>query len=144
MKIEFDLHENEAFWNTVLGLVIVALVIGLGWIGSGVTEAASPRALSWTDWQMLKARELYQTEIVVLREDASQLAMLLDSPSDRISAHAQTITILRHTQSVQSDTLYAASAALADAANKTYNWISGIETRDNATLSLALAVELLR
>jgi hypothetical protein len=93
---------------------------------------------------MLKARELYQSEIVVLREDASQLAMLLDAPSDRISAHAQTITILRHTQSVQSDTLYAASAALADAANKTYNWISGIETRDNATLSLALAVELLR
>jgi hypothetical protein len=59
MNMELDLSEYR--WP-LIALAAILLLAGLGWLGYAYTPAGD-KPLTWTEWQVLKARSAYLDEL---------------------------------------------------------------------------------
>ena len=146
MEIELDLRgENRHTWYALAITLTVLVLVGLGYLGMPVTpyDGSSPRTLGWADWRFLQAEREYQRELDILRSSADQLAEAIDSQPNPVAIQILVERVLRQTTSGD-PALEVARAALAQAATDVRDWSTGILDRDQALLSLQLAIELLQ
>lgn len=146
MEIELDLRDEKAYlWQGLAALAIFFALVGFGAIGSRVTPATadgSPKFLSWQDWRFFQAERAYRAEMEVLREDAGQLAIMLESHPSPVAAQILAERIAKHTKSGDAS-LATAREILMIAALDVRNWAAGTLDRDTAVESVQNAYGLL-
>ena len=149
--MEFELNirkEEEAYWWTALVLVILAVVVFLGWIGSGVTtvdQSGNPRVLSWSAWKFIEAEHEHAKELSIMQADASQLALALEAQHpDPVATQFLVGTIGQHAKFATDPSLANAWQALENASLDVRDWASGALDRNTAIQSLQQAMALLK
>ncbi len=149
MELEINIRKDEeAYWWTALVLAILAVVVFLGWIGSGVTsmdQSGNPRVLSWSDWKFIEAEREHAKELSILQDDASQLALALEAQhADPVAAQFLVNTIAQHAKNANDPSLTDAREALQNASLDVRDWASGALDRNSAIQSLQQAMALLK
>ena len=91
--MELDLSEYR--WP-LIALAAILLLAGLGWLGYAYTPAGD-KPLTWSDWQVLKARSAYLDELGKLQAAADTLAALLNAQPDPVRAQLASESIQRLT-----------------------------------------------
>ena len=127
--MEIDLKENPWVAYLSLTVIIVLTLVGFAFIGRNATPSGEPRALTWSDWQMLQARRVHAEELAALREDLASIARMFQFPPDPVAAQILRSQILQHTSSGQ-PTLELARAAVQNAADGLTAWSGGQIERD--------------
>ena len=89
--MELDLSEYR--WP-LIALAAILLLAGLGWLGYAYTPAGD-KPLTWTEWQVLKARSAYLDELGELQAAADTLAALLNAQPDPVRAQLASESIQR-------------------------------------------------
>ena len=146
MEIELDLRGEDRYtWYALAVTLTVLFLVGLGYLGMPVTpyDSSSPRTLGWADWRFLQAEREYRRELDILRSYADQLAEAIDTQPNPVAIQILVERVLRQTTSGD-PALEVTRAALAQAATDVRDWSTGILDRDQALLSLQLAIELLQ
>jgi hypothetical protein len=141
MEIEID----KRIFFAIIAVGVVLLLVLLGMLGKSVSpvdSSSSPRLLTWQGWKLLQAERQYQREIVVLRDDATLLADLLNNAADPVTGTVTIDKIVSHTKDGV-DALAAARMALAQAAENVRLWSIGAGDRDVAVASLKTAMQYL-
>ena len=149
MEIELNIRKDEeAYWWTALVLMTLAVVVFLGWIGSGVTpmdQSGNPRVLSWSDWKFIEAEHEHAKQLSILQDDASQLALALEGQHpDPVAAQFLVSMIAQHTKDATDPSLANARQALEIASLDVRDWASGALDRNTAIQSLQQAMALLK
>ncbi len=139
--VELDLPELSAHWG-YLALVAILALVGLGWLGKVVTPEGG-RVLSWSEWEIRKARQTYRGELDQLQRDAEDLAGLLGGPSDAVRAQVVADRIAREGQNGQA-ALEVQRSAVGQAAEAVRAWAIGSGTQDEARAALQKAITALQ
>lgn len=138
--------ERRTLWFFAL-ILAALLLLGLASLGKAYTPTdtnGAPRLLSWGDWRRIQMEREFAAERAILRQDAANLATLLNQRPDPVSAQLCAQRIARHVASGKVDALAAARTAIQKAADDTLAWASGTLERDEALISLQAAMELLQ
>jgi len=148
VEFELNLKENEyALWMTLFVSILIAAIVGMAAIGRGFTavdNTNSPQVLSWSDWRMIQAQHAYDAELSVLRNDAVQVATLLDQQRPNpVAAQMLSDAVTRDTQSGD-PSLTNARNALSSAALSVRDWSTGVLDRNSAIQSVQTAFALLQ
>ena len=142
MEIEID---KRVFYAIIAVVSIIALAL-LGVLGKSVSPVdnptGTPRLLTWQGWKLLQAEREYQREIVILRNDATLLADLLNHAADPVAGTITADKIISHTEDGV-DALAVSRTALAQAAENVRLWSIGSQDRDTALVSLETAMQYL-
>ncbi len=146
MEIEVDLRgERLIIWRMAAIVMLISALIGLGAIGARLTPLTadnSPKLLSWQDWRLLQAEHAYQAELVVLQQDATQLANMLEERPSPVAAQILAERITKHVETGDAS-LAAARESLLSAALDVRDWSAGTLDRDTAVQSVENAFSLL-
>lgn len=146
MEIEFDSAENPFATYLAILMIVALVVVGLASFGQRVTPVdamGQPKVISWSDWRMFQARKAYSAEIAVLRSDAQEIAVMLETYPDPVAAQVLKARVKRHTATGVSE-LTVQRAALNDAALALESWSMGLLDRESAIATLQTAAEFLR
>lgn len=139
MELELDFKR----WNWAYAAVLLLLaLVGIGALGRAVTPPGE-RLLTWSEWQVLQARQACQAELKRLRLDAEALATLLDATPDPVRAQIVAEQILPHTETGE-PALSAQRDALAQAALAVRDWAMGVSDYPTAQAALASALQTLQ
>jgi hypothetical protein len=144
VKIEFvelDLTSLSANWEYAALVIIVALV-GLGWLGKTVTPQCN-RVLSWSEWEIRKARQTYGVELSQLQKDTDDLAGLINGRPDAVRAQVVADRIVREEQNGQT-ALEVQRTGVELASEAVRAWAVGSGTRDEAKVALQNAITALQ
>ncbi len=142
--MELDLSEYR--WPFV-ALAVALLLAVLGWLGYAYTPAGD-KPLTWSEWQVLKARSAYLDELGELQAAADTLAALLNDQSggayrpDPVRAQLAAESIQRLTGEGQ-PALAFQREKLALAAQAVSDWAVGAVDRETARLALEEAIQAL-
>jgi hypothetical protein len=80
MEIEFDSPNGQSFSLGLVAAMIVFALLGLGWLGHGVTrtgEDGRAAILTWSDYQVTKLERKYLSQKTKLRSAVDDMARLL-------------------------------------------------------------------
>jgi hypothetical protein len=138
MSMELDLSDYR--WPLV-ALVAILLLAGLGWLGYAYTPAGD-KPLTWSEWQVLKARSAYLKELGQLQAAADTLAALLNAQPDPVRTQLAAESIQRLASEGQPALQYQREK-LALAAQAISDWAVGALDRDTARQSLEEAIQVL-
>ncbi len=129
--MELDLSDYR--WP-LIALAALLLLAALGWLGYTYTPAEE-KPLTWSEWQVFKARSAYLDELGKLQGAAESLAGLLDSMPDPVRAQIIAGSIQRQASQGQPALLYQREK-LALAAQAVSDWAVGALDRDSARQAL--------
>jgi len=138
MELELDFNSERSLWQGLAIVTVILALIGLAAIGALVTPLntdGSPKLISWQDWRLLQAERAYHAELVVLQDDALQLATLLEARPSLVAAQILAERIARHTKSGDA-ALVTARETLLSAALNVRDWAAGTLDRDMAVQSV--------
>jgi hypothetical protein len=136
--MELDLSDYRFH---IIALVFLLLLAGAGWLGSAYTPAGD-QPLTWSEWQVLKARRAYLRELAELRAAAESLTALLNNRPDPVRAQLAAENIQRLTGkglpalAYQRGKLTLASQAVSD-------WAVGAIDHETALQALDQAIQAL-
>ena len=136
--MELDLSEYR--WP-LIALAAILLLAGLGWLGYAYTPAGD-KPLTWTEWQVLKARNAYLDELGELQAAAETLAALLNAQPDPVRAQLTAENIQRLASEGQPALEYQREK-LALAAQTISDWAVGAVDRETARQALDNAIRAL-
>lgn len=136
--MELDLSEYR--WP-LIALAVILLLAGLGWLGYAYTPAGD-KPLTWTEWQVLKARSAYLDELGELQAAADTLAALLNAQPDPVRAQLAAESIQRLASEGQPALEYQREK-LTLAAQAISDWAVGAVDRETARQSLDEAIQAL-
>jgi hypothetical protein len=136
--MELDLSDYR--WP-LLALAATLLLAGLGWLGYAYTPAGD-KPLSWSEWQVLKARRAYLGELGELQAAADMLADLLNAQPDPVRAQLAAENIQRLAGKGQPALAYPREK-LALAAQAVSDWGVGAVGRETARQALEEAIRAL-
>jgi hypothetical protein len=136
--MELDLSDYR--WP-LLALAATLLLAGLGWLGYAYTPAGD-KPLSWSEWQVLKARRAYLGELGELQAAADTLAGLLNAQPDPVRAQLAAESIQRLASEGQPALAYQREK-LALAAQAVSGWAVGAVERETAHQALDEAIQAL-
>jgi len=129
--MELDLSDYRYHF---IALAVLLLLAGVGWLGSAYTPAGD-QPLSWSEWQVMKARRAYLKELAELQAAAESLAALLNDRPDPVRAQLAAENIQRLTGKGLPALVYQ-RGKLALAAQAVSDWAVG--AIDHATALQAL------
>ena len=140
-----DITIDSKTLYATLALVGLLALMGLAALGKSFTptDTGEVRLLSWSDWQLAKAEQRFETEREILRSDADTLTDLLNKAPDPVAAQLFAQRVGQHTVDGE-DALLPARTALLQAARDTASWSAGALDRDTAIASLQAAIVLLK
>ncbi len=136
--MELDLSDYH--WP-LIALAAILLLAGLGWLGYVYTPAGD-MLLTWTEWQVLKARSAYLGELGELQAAADTLANLVNAPPDPVRAQLAAESIQRLASEGQPALQYQREK-LALAAQAVSDWAAGAVDRETARQALDDAIQAL-
>jgi len=136
--MELDLSRHP--WLLISLFVFLLLAI-LGWLGY-VYLPAGDRALTRSEWLVLKANHTYLKELGKLQLAAETLTGLLNGQPDPVRAQLAVESIQRLTSEGQPALLYPREK-LALAAQSVKDWAVGALDRETALQALAIAIQVL-
>jgi hypothetical protein len=136
--MELDLSEYR--WP-LIGLAAILILAGLGWLGYAHTPAGD-KLLTWTEWQVLKARRAYLKELGELQGAADTLADLLNTPPDPVRAQLAAESIQRQASEGQPALQYQREK-LTLAAQAVSDWAVGAADYETARQALNDAIQAL-
>jgi hypothetical protein len=137
-NMELDLSEYR--WP-LIALAAILLLAGLGWLGYAYTPAGD-KPLTWTEWQVLKARSAYLDELGELQAAADTLAGLLNAQPDPVRAQLASESIQRLASEGQPALEYQREK-LTLAAQAISDWAVGAVDRETARQTLDEAIQAL-
>ena len=146
MELELDFNGERSLWQGIAILGVILALIGLATIGARVTPLNadnSPKLISWEDWRLLQAEHAYHAELEVLKDDAVQLATMLETRPSPVAAQILAERIAKHTKSGDAS-LVTAREKLLIAALNVRDWAAGTLDRDTAVQSVEDAFGLLK
>ena len=129
--MELDLSDYHWF---LIALLVILLLLGLGWLGYAYLPAGD-KPLTWSEWQIFKARHGYLKELGELQAAADTLAALLNAQPDPVRTQLAAERIQRLASEGQ-PALAFQREKLALAAQATSDWAVG--AIDHATARQAL------
>jgi hypothetical protein len=139
--MEVELEFNKSWhWYWLLPLTLLVLA-GLGALGRIVTPPGE-KLLTWSEWQVLQARQAYRRELIVLHQDVETLADLLSAGPDPVRAQLAVEQVLVHTQQGQ-EMLVTQREAVTLAATALRDWAIGADDRQTAVTALDQAIQSL-
>jgi len=136
--MELDLSEYR--WP-LIALAAILLLAGLGWLGYAYTPAGD-KPLTWTEWQVLKARSAYLGELGELQAAADTLAALLNAQPDPVRAQLAAESIQRLASEGQPALEYQREK-LTLAAQAISDWAVGAVDHETARQALDEAIQAL-
>jgi hypothetical protein len=136
--MELDLSEIRL---PLIALVVILLLVALGWLGCAYTPAGD-KPLTWSEWQVLKARSAYLKELITLQAAAEDLAALLNAQPDPVRTQLTADRIERLTSAGQPALAYQRQK-LALAAQAVSDWAAGAVDRVTARQALEQALQAL-
>jgi hypothetical protein len=136
--MELDLSRH--FWLFVT-LVVILLLAVLGWVGYSYLPAGD-RALTRSEWQVLKANHTYLKELGKLQFAAETLTELLNAQPDPVRTQLAVEGIQRLTSEGQPALIYQRDK-LAFAAQSVRDWAVGALDRYTALQALTQAIQVL-
>jgi len=136
--MELDLSDYR--WPLV-ALAVILLLAGLGWLGYAYAPAGD-KPLTWSEWQVLKARSAYLDELGKLQAAADTLAALLNALPDPVRAQLAAESIQRLASEGQPALQYQREK-LALAAQAISDWAVGALDRETARQALEEAIRAL-
>lgn len=145
MEFELDIREDQSAWTIAIILTAALLFFGLAKIGQPVTpyQGNMARVITLTDWQLIQAEEIYDTEIDILRSDVDSLVAALETKPDPVRV---SLLIKKISGDVADGTpaLATARQAVYQAALNVGDWSTGVLDRETAIASLQIALGLLQ
>jgi hypothetical protein len=138
--MELDLSD---FRYHFIALAILLLLAGIGWLGSVYTPEGD-QPLTWSEWQVLKARRAYLKELAELRVAVESLTALLNDRPDPVRAQLAAENIQRLTDKglpaliYQRGKLALAAQAVSDWAVGAIDHATALQTLDQAIKALSL------
>ena len=136
--MELDLTEYHWLF---IALIVILLLAGLSWLGHAYLPAGD-QPLTWSEWQVFKARNAYQKELGDLLAAADTLAALLNAQPDPVRTQLAAESIQRLTSEGQ-PALAFQREKLALAAQATSDWAVGAIDHATARQALNEAIESL-
>ena len=136
--MELDLSEYHWF---LIAFLIILLLLGLGWLGHAYLPAGD-KPLSWSEWQIFKARHAYWKELGELQAGADSLAALLNAQPDPVRTQLAAESIQRLASEGQ-PALAFQREKLVLAAQATSDWAVGAIDHATARQALNEAIESL-
>jgi hypothetical protein len=136
--MELDLSDYR--WP-LIALVAILLLAGLGWLGFAYLPAGN-KPLTWSEWQVFKARSAYVKELGELQAAADRLAAQLNTQPDPVRTQLVAESIQRLTSEGQPALLYQREK-LALAAQAVSDWAVGAIDFETARQALAEAIQAL-
>jgi len=146
MELELDFNGERFLWQGIAIAAVILALVGLAVIGARVTPLntdGSPKLISWQDWRLLQAERAYHEEIIVLQDDAVQLATMLETRPSPVAAQILAERIAKHTKSGDAS-LVTERETLLIAALNVRDWAAGTLDRDVAVQSVEDAFGLLQ
>jgi len=137
--LEIKLNRKTLWW--VLAGAILVTVVGMGILGSFHTPEPA-HVIWWTDWTEWKVERQYRKELARMQKDLGELADILQSRPDPVSAElAATRMEQRYTSGLgllagQREVAIAAAQAVRD-------WAAGYEKYDVAVQAVTEAIEVM-
>jgi hypothetical protein len=135
-----ELNLSDYRWPLV-ALAVILLLAGLGWLGYAYTPAGD-KPLTWSEWQVLKARSAYLDELGKLQAAADTLAALLNAQPDPVRAQLAAESILRLASEGQPALQYQREK-LTLAAQAISDWAVGALDRETARQALEESIRVL-
>ncbi len=123
---------NRTLW--IIVLVFIGTVVILGVIGraySPIDNAGNPRLLTWTEWQVIQAERSYQAELDSLRQEADQLATMLNQEPDPVRAQINAERVARQYVNGQPALQYQRELVIT-AAQAVGDWAAGAQAFEAA------------
>ena len=136
--MEIDLSRN--LWP-IVALVFLMLLGSLGWLGYAYLPAGD-RALTRSEWQVLKAQSTYRKELQELQATAETLMELLNTQPDPVRTQLSVERIQRLTSEGHPALLYQREK-VALAARSVGDWAVGALDRETALQALTEATGVL-
>ena len=136
--MELDLTEYHWLF---IALIVILLLAGLSWLGHAYLPAGD-QPLTWSEWQVFKARNAYQKELGDLLAAADTLAALLNAQPDPVRTQLAAESIQRLTSEGQ-PALAFQREKLTLAAQATSDWAVGAIDHATARQALNEAIESL-
>jgi len=136
--MELDLSDYRYH---LIALAVILLLAVLGWLGSAYTPARD-QPLTWSEWQVMKARRAYLSELAELRAAAESLTALLNNRPDPVRVQLVAENIQRLTDKGLPALAYQ-RAKLTLASQAVYDWAVGAIDHDSARQALDQAVQAL-
>lgn len=134
---------HQRIWIAVF--LLIPVLLGLGWLGAGYTAANKdgyPVALSWSEWQVVQARQVYAAEQEALRREIESLADMLNQEPDPVRAQITAERIVRAYSKGQGALVYQREL-LINAAGAVQDWSVGALPLDQAQAAMQLAINAL-
>ena len=125
--MELDLSEYRL---PIIAMAAILLLAAMAWLGYAYLPSGD-RILTYSEWQVLKARRAYWKELNNLRAAAETLAALLNAPPDPVRAQISAENIQRLTSEGQPALQYQRDK-LAIAAQAVSDWAVGAADREQA------------
>lgn len=136
--MELDLSRYR--WH-LIGLAALLALALLIWVGSVFTPEGE-KTLTWTEWQVSKAKRAYQQELGELQMEASSLANLLNASPDPVRAQIVSERIQRLAVAGQPSLQYQREK-LALGAKAVSDWAVGAGDRETAVQAVNVAIQAL-
>lgn len=134
---------HQRIWIAVL--LLIPVLLGLGWLGAGYTaadKAGYPVVLSWSEWQIVQARQVYATEQEALRREVESLADMLNQEPDPVRAQITAERIVRAYSKGQAALTYQREL-LINAAGAVQDWSVRALPLNQAQAAMQLAINAL-
>ena len=129
----------------VAALLLIPVILVLGWLGVRYTAAdpaGYPLVLSWSEWQVIQAKQVYTAELDTLRREATGLVDLLNQEPDPVRAQITAERIARSYSKGQAALAYQREL-LTTAAGAIQTWSVGAMPLEQAQAALQQALDAL-
>jgi len=136
--MELDLSDYRFLLSA---LAVILLLMSLGWLGYAYSPAGD-KPLTWSEWQVFKARSAYLKELGELQSAVETLAALLNARPDPVRTQLAADSIRRLTSEGQPALAYQREK-LALAAQAVSDWAVGAIDRETAHQALDQAIQAL-
>ena len=136
--MELDLSDYRYHF---IALAILLILVVFGWLGSAYTPAGE-KPLTWSEWQVMKARRAYLKELAELQVAAESLTILLNNRPDPVRAQLVAENIQRLTGKGLPALVYQ-RGKLAFAAQAVSDWAVGAIDHQTALKALDQAIQVL-
>lgn len=136
--MELDLSEIRL---PLIAVVVLLLLVTLGWLGR-LYSPAGDVPLTWSEWQVLKARSAYLKQLSTLQAAADDLVSLLNAQPDPVRAQLTATRIQRLASEGQPALAYQRQK-LTLAAQTVSDWAVGAIDHETARQALEQALQAL-
>lgn len=134
---------QQRIWIAVL--LLIPILLFLGWLGAPYTDADKagyPKLLSWSEWQIVQARQIYNAELDTLRHEAENLSELLNQEPDPVRAQI-TAERINRTYAKGQPALAYPRELLISAAGAVQDWSVGALPLEQAQAAMQQAIHAL-